>query len=209
MADQGRSDFYVVECKPRWLNAIWFVTIERGKSCDTISFVKLNYVLYTTELKNDWTRLQVALPKGNILLVSWTEIHLSSFKSGFLNIFSHQNLLHSFSRLLFLLRSNKYGARNYIPFDFWDDSTLANQGAGKTIKKPWKELPWNQQIPTFSVLFHNILMQVINGSLQFGYRKRMKKNSRKLTLSSMSTCWTLKFTRNLCLILNARIQTKL
>ena len=35
--------------------------------------------------------------------------------------------------------------KNHIPFDFWDDSTLANQRAGKTIEKPLKELPWNQQ----------------------------------------------------------------
>ena len=35
-------------------------------------------------------------------------------------------------------------SENHIPFDFWDDSTLANQGAGKTIEKPLKELPWNQ-----------------------------------------------------------------
>ena len=34
---------------------------------------------------------------------------------------------------------------NHIRFDFWDDSTLANQEAGKTIEKPLKELPWNQQ----------------------------------------------------------------
>ena len=26
-----------------------------------------------------------------------------------------------------------------------DDSTLANQGAGKTIEKPLKDLRWNQQ----------------------------------------------------------------
>ena len=31
--------------------------------------------------------------------------------------------------------------KNHIPFDFWDDSILANQGAGKTIEKPLKELP--------------------------------------------------------------------
>ena len=36
--------------------------------------------------------------------------------------------------------------KNHIPIDFWDDSTLANQGAGKTIEKPLKELPWNQQL---------------------------------------------------------------
>ena len=63
--------------------------------------------------------------------------------------FSCQNLLRSLSRLLFLLRWNKYGAKkclkNHIPFDFWDDSTSANQEAGKTIEKPLNELPWNQQ----------------------------------------------------------------
>ena len=34
-------------------------------------------------------------------------------------------------------------SENHIPFDFRDDSTLANQGARKTIEKPLKELPWN------------------------------------------------------------------
>ena len=37
-------------------------------------------------------------------------------------------------------------SENHIPFDFWDDWTLANQGSGKTIEKRSKELPWNQQI---------------------------------------------------------------
>ena len=86
----------------------------------------------------------------SLLLVPWAEHHLSSFKCGFLNIFSRQNLLPSLSRLLFLLWRNKYGAKkclkNHIPFDFWDDSTLANQRAGKTIEKPLKDLPWNQQL---------------------------------------------------------------
>ena len=45
------------------------------------------------------------------LLVPRTEHHLSSFKCGFLNIFSRQNLLRSLSRLLFLQRWNKYGAK--------------------------------------------------------------------------------------------------
>ena len=56
------------------------------------------------------------------LLVPRTEHHLSSFKCGFLNIFSRQNVLRSLSRLLFLLRWNKNGAKrclkNHIPFDF-------------------------------------------------------------------------------------------
>ena len=35
--------------------------------------------------------------------------------------------------------------KNHISFDFLDDSTSTNQRAGKTIEKPLKELPWNQQ----------------------------------------------------------------
>ena len=71
--------------------------------------------------------------------------HLSSFKCGFLNIFSRQNLLHSLSRILFLLQiwREKMSEKPHS-FDFRDDSTLANQGAGKTIEKPLKDLPWNQ-----------------------------------------------------------------
>ena len=61
----------------------------------------------------------------NFLLVPWTENHLSSFKCGFMNIFSRQNLLRSLSRPLFLLRWNKYGAKRclkkHITFDFGDD----------------------------------------------------------------------------------------
>ena len=83
------------------------------------------------------------------LLVPWTENYLSSFKCGFLNIFSRQNLLRCLSRLLFLLRWNNYGAKkmseNHISFEFREDSTLANQGAGKTTEKSLKKLPWNQQ----------------------------------------------------------------
>ena len=57
-----------------------------------------------------------------LLLVPWTENHLGSFKCGFLNIFSRQNLLRSLSSVLFLLQWNKNGAKkclkNHIPFDF-------------------------------------------------------------------------------------------
>ena len=42
--------------------------------------------------------------------------------------------------------------KKHIPFDFWNDSTLANQGTLKTIEKSLKELPWNQQ-PTPSTTF--------------------------------------------------------
>ena len=59
---------------------------------------------------------------SSFLLVLWTENHLSSFKCGFLNIFSRQTLLCSLSLLLFLPRWNKYGAKkclkNHIPLDF-------------------------------------------------------------------------------------------
>ena len=84
-----------------------------------------------------------------MLLVPRTEHHLGSFKCGFLNISLRQNLLRGLSRVLFLLRWNKYGARICLKTtfhsNFEDDSTLANQGAGKTIEKPLKELPWNQK----------------------------------------------------------------
>ena len=33
----------------------------------------------------------------------------------------------------------------HIPFDCCDDSTLTSQGAGKTVEKPLKGLPWNHQ----------------------------------------------------------------
>ena len=72
--------------------------------------------------------------------------------------FSRQNLLCSLSHLLFLLRWNKHGAKkclkNLIPFDFRDDSNLANQGARKTIEKPLKELLWNQQ--DFESIFYQV-----------------------------------------------------
>ena len=55
----------------------------------------------------------------SILLVPPTEHHLSSFKCGFLNIFSRQNLLRSLSRLLFLLRWNKYGAKKCLKNTFY------------------------------------------------------------------------------------------
>ena len=37
--------------------------------------------------------------------------------------------------------ARKKRLKNHIPFNFGDDSTLANQGARKTIEKPLKELP--------------------------------------------------------------------
>ena len=58
-------------------------------------------------------------------------------------------MLRSLSLVLFLLQRYKYGAKkcpkNRVRFDFWDNSTLADQKTGKTIEKPLKELPWNQQ----------------------------------------------------------------
>ena len=69
------------------------------------------------------------------LLVPPIKNHLSSLELGFLNIFLRQNLLRSLSLVLFLLQCYKYGAEeypeNHIRFNFWDDSTLANQKTGK------------------------------------------------------------------------------
>ena len=117
------------------------------------------------------------------LLVPRTENHLSSFKCGFMNIFSRQNLLRNLSRLLFLLRWNIYGAKkclkNHIPFDFWDDSTLGSrkndrkafEGASMELTKcmAWtgketltglnigKHSPENNQSDLRDVVFHMVM----------------------------------------------------
>ena len=76
-------------------------------------------------------------PCETLLLVPRIK-HLSSFELGFLNIFSRQNSLRGFSLVLFLLQRYKYGAKkcpkNHVRFDFWDDSTLANQKIGNNRK---------------------------------------------------------------------------
>ena len=68
------------------------------------------------------------------------------------NIFSRHNLLHSLPLVLSLLWRNKYSAKkclkNHVSLDFLDDLTLAHQKTGKTIERPSKELPWNQQVGT-------------------------------------------------------------
>ena len=78
-----------------------------------------------------------------VLLVTRIKNHLSNFELDFLNIFSRQNLLRSLSLVLFLLQRYRYGAKkcpkNCVRFDF---SQSENR---KTIQKPLKELPWNQQ----------------------------------------------------------------
>ena len=63
-------------------------------------------------------------------------------------------MLRSLSRPLLLLRWNKYGAKKMSgkPHSIRLDSTLANQGAGKTIEKPLKELRWNQPIVKAGVI---------------------------------------------------------
>ena len=81
-----------------------------------------------------------------MLLIPRIKNHLSSLELGFLNNFSRQNLFRSLSLVLFLLQRYKYGAKNVQKTTF--DSTLANQSTGKTIEKPLKELPWNQQYGT-------------------------------------------------------------
>ena len=85
-----------------------------------------------------------------VFLVPWTKNHLSSFKCGFLNIFFAPKLAGLFVTPIVSATVEQIWRekclKNHIPFDFWDDSTLAYQGAGKTIEKPLKELPWNQQV---------------------------------------------------------------
>ena len=137
------------------------------------------------------------------LLVPRTEHHLSSFKCDFLNIFSRQNLLRSLSLLLFLLWWSKYGAKkrlkNHIPFDFWDDSTLADQGAWNTIEKPLKELPWNQQLKTHYCFAFQLSSRIIHWTnLRASDHSKQYSNIRNELLSTdVSTnascsclCWT-------------------
>ena len=85
------------------------------------------------------------------LLVPWTKNHLSSFKCGFLNIFSRQTCCVVCQGYCFYYGGTNMARKNVwkttFHSTFWGDSTLANQGAGKTIEKPLKELPWNQQVP--------------------------------------------------------------
>ena len=115
--------------------------------------------------------------------------------------FSRQNLLLSLSRLLFLLRWNKYGAKkclqNHIPFDFWDDSTLANQGAGKTIEKPLNKLPWNQQYSLY--VCHDRLESACFGlwrssgvwsvkPFELGIHTRVAKRTKYKMLSAVHKC---------------------
>ena len=67
---------------------------------------------------------------GQVLSVSLVKNHLSSFKLGFLNIFSRQNLLRSLSLALFLLQRYKYGAKNvqnvHVRFDFRQSENRKN-----------------------------------------------------------------------------------
>ena len=82
------------------------------------------------------------------LLVPRIKNHLSSFELGFLNIISRQNLLRSLSHVLFLLQRYKYGAKECPKTTFYStfEMTLPNQKTAKTIGKPLKEIPWNQQL---------------------------------------------------------------
>ena len=95
----------------------------------------------------------------SVLLIPRIKNHLSSFELGFLNIFLRQNLLRSLSLVFFLLQRYKYGAKkcpkNHVRFDFWDDSTLANQKTGKTIENPLKELQRNQQCNNTGCYMYN------------------------------------------------------
>ena len=96
-------------------------SIERGNAMETMTvamaqmkrIVKVIFIysFYLTSMKLNGKTKFLRANERSWLLVPWTENHLSSFKCGFLNIFSRQNLLRSLSRLLFLVRWNKFGAK--------------------------------------------------------------------------------------------------
>ena len=134
------------------------------------------------------------------------QLQMWSFKH-----FSRQNLLRSLSRLLFLLRWNRYGAKkclqNHIPFDFWDDSTLANQGAGKTIEKPLNKLPWNQQFSYFPLscvsLTRPITLNKVKQQNQSPlFSQVLKYHKRKAANQPPSTCWKMHLLQQTPLILS-------
>ena len=116
--------------------------------------LKQNMITHSWQLVGEkllnTSRYHLLLAAASYYVGSTDRASSQQLQMWFSEHFSRQNLLRSLSRLLFLPRWNKYGAKkcmkNHIPFDFWDDSTLANQKAGKTIEKPLKELPSNQQI---------------------------------------------------------------
>ena len=83
--------------------------------------VKLySFALSESERMNKKSIIKMKL-RVRILLVPLIKNHLSSFKLGFLNIFSSQNVLRSLSLVLFLLQRYKYGAKkcpkNQVRFD--------------------------------------------------------------------------------------------
>ena len=114
--------------------------------CEFVPLSQRNFLGCFCWVQHPWGSPQAHFSiKTASLLVPRIKNHLSSFKRGFLNILSLQNVLLSLSVVLFLLQRYKYGTkkcpRNHFRFDFWNDSTLANQKTEKkTIEKPLKEL---------------------------------------------------------------------
>ena len=108
------------------------------------------------EMVLNWWRLLLILQiLSSTLLVPWIKNHLSGFELGFLNISSRQNLLRSFvTRIVFV-----------TTLEIWREKMSKKplsirlqpvRKTGKTIEKPLKELPWNQQYNTMN----HLLMQV-------------------------------------------------
>ena len=111
---------------PKFLNLKWNILrtiwhIEVGDGSFFFAFFTLFHLSLTffrPEVPFNFMSPQHCVYLTLTLLVPRIEHHLSSFKCGFLNMFSRQNLLRSLPRLLFLLRWNKYGAKKCLKTTF-------------------------------------------------------------------------------------------
>ena len=95
----------------------------------------------------------------------------------------------SLSLVLFLSQRYKYGAKkcpeNHVRFNFWDDSTSANQKTGKTMKNPlmeptifryhWKKIIWPHVKNTKSSVYQAFLLMIgRRHALMFVNKSRQK-----------------------------------
>ena len=83
--------------------------------------------------------------------------------------------------------------KNHIPFDFWVDSTLANQEAGKTTRKPFKELPWNQEkeFPIKLQPFNSFQTPILQNAKIKNYHLKILSKPNNPFIASVLVIWLL------------------
>ena len=154
LASLGQSAHWALALNTRVFGRPEYCGIERGGIFfkDSLPFLDSLWLDCFSKIVHSGS-LQIAIwncvANMSLLVASMHRESFQQLQMWFSEHFLRQNVLRSLSRLLLLLRWNKYSTKkclkNHIPFHFWDDSTSANQEAGKTIEKPLKEFPWNQQ----------------------------------------------------------------